>query len=60
MRVLFIYTDSAAPSCVASASNIVKIEEVTENNVEVLKCTDSNSAVTTFPKSRGQLSLLWE
>lgn len=59
MRVVFVYTDSNAPSCVA-ASNIVKIEEATVNNAAVIQVTNSGGNVTTFNKSQGQLALLWE
>ena len=59
MRVVFVYTDSNAPSCV-SASNIVKIEEATVNNAAAIQVTNSGGSVTTFYKSQGQLALLWE
>lgn len=59
MRVIFVYTDSNAPSCV-SASGIVKIEETTVNNAAVIQVTNKGGNVTTFNKSQGQLALLWE
>lgn len=59
MRVIFVYTDSNAPSCV-SASGIVKIEEATVNNQAAIQVTNAGGNVTTFYKSRGQLALLWE
>lgn len=59
MRVVFVYTDSNAPSCV-SASGIVKIEETTVNNAAVIQVTNTGGNVTTFNKSQGQLALLWE
>lgn len=59
MRVIFVYTDSNAPSCV-SASGIVKIEETTVNNAAAIQVTNTGGNVTTFYKSQGQLALLWE
>lgn len=59
MRVIFVYTDSNAPSCV-SASGIVKIEEATVNNQAAIQVTNTGGNVTTFYKSQGQLALLWE
>lgn len=59
MKVVFVYTDSNAPSCV-SASGIVKIEEATVNNAAAIQVTNSGGNVTTFYKSQGQLALLWE
>ena len=59
MRVVFVYTDNNAPSCV-SASGIVKIEEATVNNQAAIQVTNTGGNVTTFYKSQGQLALLWE
>jgi hypothetical protein len=59
MRVIFVYTDSNAPSCV-SASGIVKVEEATVNNQAAIQVTNTGGNVTTFYKSQGQLALLWE
>ena len=59
MRVIFVYTDSNAPS-VSSVKNVTTIAEITESNVDKIQVTTANSQTYKFVKSQGQMSILWE
>lgn len=59
MRVLWVYTDDAAPA-ISSLRGAVKIEEITQDNEPAVRVTLSDSSEYTVKKSRAQIVIQWE
>ena len=60
MRVLYVFTDSRAPS-VAVVDNVVTIEETVDNDNKPLWTTTTSGGVeNTMFKTSGNVVIVWE
>ena len=59
MKTVFVFTNNAIPET-RVLENVTKIETVTESDIDKFQITQSDSTVTKYPATSGQLAIFWE